>query len=376
MEFTVKRDDLLRELKLLSGVLETKTTIPALGNVFIHAAKGVIELRATDLEIALRATCPAEVRAEGTCCLPGKKLAQYVAAVSGEVIHVKQQKGDGRQFHLSADKDRVRLSGLDCEQFPAMPEMPPATHEFSPDVFAGLIGRVAFAISTESSRYTLNAALLAVDKSGLLMVATDGHRLSWARADYEGAELRALLPARAAARLAAILGENTDPAAKLHFGADENHLGFANGTRELLARKLAGQFPAFEAVLPKSNGLIATAPLEALRSGLRLAGLFSDERSCAVKFSVAPGQLTMQAHGAESEATVPLEAEYSGTPAEIGFNWHYIHDFLEANRNPNAGRDGVPEQRVELHLKDEQSAAEFRIAGDASGRYVVMPIRM
>jgi len=376
MEFTVKRDDLLRELKLLSGVLENKTTIPALGNIFINAAKGKIELRATDLEIALRATCPAEVRAEGSCCLPGKKLAQYVATVSGDLIHVKSQKGDGRQFNLSADKDRVRLSGLDCEQFPKPPEMPPATHEFSPDVFAGLIGRVVFAISTEASRYTMNAALLTVDQSGLVMVATDGHRLSWARAAYEGAELRALLPARAAARLLAILGDNTDPDEKLRFGSDENHLGFSIGHRELLSRKLPGQFPAYEAVLPKSNGLVATTPLEALRSGLRLAGMFSNERSCAVKFSVATGELTIHAHGEAFEATVPLEAEYSGKPAEIGFNWKYVSDFLEANHNPNAGRDGVPEQRVEVRIKDEQSAAEFRIAGDDSGRYVVMPMRV
>ena len=66
MEITVKTSDLVKELGLGQGVVEKKTTIPVLSNVLIEAKDGRLTLTATDLELGIESTCPAQVTKPGS----------------------------------------------------------------------------------------------------------------------------------------------------------------------------------------------------------------------------------------------------------------------------------------------------------------------
>jgi len=93
-------------------------------------------------------------------------------------------------------------------------------------------------------------------KGGVVMVATDGHRLAMVESSGElpgvNAAYRALLPRKAMGELQKFASES-DPAAIVKFSGDDNHLFFQLGDRLLLSRKLTGNFPDFERVLPKES---------------------------------------------------------------------------------------------------------------------------
>jgi len=370
MEFTVSRADLVRELNLSQGVVEKKTTIPILSNVLLEADGSRIVLTATDLELGIRCSCPARVKKSGAGTIPARRLLDYVRLLSDGDVQVKIQ--ENHWANLTSGRSKTRIAGMSRESFPELPKMPPTLAEIPLGILASMIGKTVFAISSEESRFTLNGALLVLKKGGLVMVATDGHRLAMieSTADLPGitGAYRALLPRKAMLEIQKMAGDaNAD--AVVRFSGDENHLFFEVGERLLLSRKLTGNFPDYERVLPKEQPLSVSLNREELRSAIERVAQFSDERSRAIRLSASAGEVKIHSsvsETGESEESIP--AEFDGTPTEIGFNAEYMLDFLKA----------VSTEQVSFLFKDPHSAGEMRPGGDKPDnyRYVIMPMRI
>jgi DNA polymerase-3 subunit beta len=383
MEFTVSKSDLVRELSLSQGVVEKKTTIPILSNVLLEASGDRLYLTATDLELGLRTSCPAKVKKEGSGTIPAKKLLDYVRLLPDADITVKF--AENHWASLTCGRSRTRIAGMSRESFPELPPMPEAVAQIPTRQLTAMISRTMFAISMEESRFTLNGALLLLGDNGLTMVATDGHRLAYvhraAREASNGhAAYRALVPRKAMGEIAK-LGD--DPESKVSFGGDDNHLFFEFGPRLLITRKLTGNFPDYERVLPQDNIHIARLSTSEVKGAIERVAQFADERSRAIRVQFTTGEVKVFSSAletGESEESVP--AEYSGPDLEIGFNAQYLLDFLRA----------IPQEKMEFALKDQKSAGELKPgqtpASEANAdaakpgeeqeqyRYVVMPMRI
>jgi len=372
MEFTVSKSDLVRELSLSQGVVEKKTTIPILSNVLLEAADDRLTITATDLELGIRCSCPARVKKEGSGTVPSRKLLDFTRLLPEGDLSMKFQ--ENQWASITSGRSRTRIAGMSRESFPELPGMPEAVAEVPVKLLSSMIGRTSFAISSEESRFTLNGALFLLRPEGLTMVATDGHRLSFVQAPLpEGAaaaqQFRALIPRKAMAELVK-LAEDAGPEGKALFSDDENHLFFQVGHRLLMTRKLTGNFPDFERVLPKDHPLTATLQKDEVKSAIERVAQFADERSRAIRVKFAKNEVyifSSSAETGESEESVP--SQYEGPELEIGFNAQYLLDFLRA----------IPQDQVSFELKDQKSAGELRPAGEGitdQYRYVVMPMRI
>ena len=371
MEFTVSKADLLRELGLSQGVVEKKTTIPILSNVLLEAREDRLYLTATDLELGLRTSCPARVKKEGSGTIPARKLLDYVRLLPDADITVKFAENNWASF--SCGRSRTRIAGLNRESFPELPAMPETIAEIPVKQLSAMIARTMFAISMEESRFTLNGALMLLGDKTITMVATDGHRLAYVQrpSDAAGAHLgfRALVPRKAMAEITK-LSDEASADAKVKFGGDDNHLFFEFGPRLLITRKLTGNFPDYERVLPQDNIHIARISKNDIKGAIERVAQFADERSKAIRVQFVTGEMKVFSAALEtgdSEESVPCE--YTGPDIEIGFNAQYLLDFLRA----------VPQEQVAFELKDQKSAGEIQPVGGEENeqyRYVVMPMRI
>ncbi len=372
MEFTVSKADLVRELNLSHGVVERKTTIPILSNVLLEAVGESLMLTATDLELAVRCQAPAKVKSGGAGTIPAKKLLDYVRLLpEGEITF---RLTENHWANLTCGRSKTRIAGMSRESFPELPVMPEPLASIPIGVLAGLISKTIFAISAEESRFTLNGALLVIKGDVLTMVATDGHRLSMVELQNPlGAfveQYRALLPRKAMGELLKMASDGVDEKAPVSFAGDENHLFFRLGNRLLTSRKLTGNFPDFERVLPKSHSHTVELDRDEFRGSIERVAQFSDERSRAIKVRFADNEATLQSSLSETgESEESLPVEYGGPTVEVGFNAQYLMDFLRA----------LPETKVAFHFKDAQSAGELTPWGEDVSykyRYVVMPMRI
>ncbi len=372
MEITVSKSDLLRELTATQGVVERKTTIPILSNFLFEAAGDKLYITATDLDLFLRTSCSAKVKKEGACTIPARKLYDYAKLLADGDISFKLL--ENHWVNIRAGRSNTKMVGMARSNFPSVPGFPGAGAVKIPStVLHTMIAKTIFAISNEESRYTLNGALMVLKAESITMVATDGHRLAHienTKEKFEGVsgEQRTLVPKKAMAELNTLL--NDTDAEFVDFAKDESTLFFRVGGRLLTSRQLTGQFPNFEAVLPRDNNKTVSVRCEEIAGAIQRVAQFADERSGAIRLRLEKNEIRVSSSSSESgESEDTIETSYNAEPLAIGFNSAYLIDFLKA-----AGSGDVC-----LEFKDPQSAGQLRPANDGEDykyRYIVMPMRI
>ncbi len=379
MEITVSRQDLLRELSATQSVVERKTTIPILSNFLLEASQGEGEghdrltITATDLDQSIRTSCMAKVKKPGACTIPARKLFDYVKLLPDGDISIKLM--ENHWVQIRSGRSNTKMVGMARANFPQVPEFPETgLTQLSATSLKGMISKTIFAISNEESRYTLNGALLILKAESLSMVATDGHRLAHIEKAGESlenisGEKKTLIPRKALAELQSLLSDTE--AASLDFYDDEHTLFFRLGHRVLTTRKLTGQFPNYEAVLPRDNNKFVVVRSEELMGSIQRVAQFADERSGAIKIRLEQNEMKISSSSTESgESEDTIETPYSFDSIVVGFNSTYLIDFLRA-----VGSSG----EVRLEFKDAQSAGQMRpedASDDFKYRYVIMPMRI
>ena len=370
MEITVSKFELLRELTATQGVVERKTTIPILSNYLFEAAGEKLSLTATDLDLSQRTSCSAKVKKEGACTIPARKLHDYVKLLPDAEITIRLL--ENHWVSIRCGRSNTKMVGMAKSNFPGLPVFPTAgVIRIPAAVLRSMIAKTGFAIASEESRYTLNGALMVLKPESITMVATDGHRLAHverAGEKFEGVsgEMKTLIPKKAMDELKSLLDGDVET---IEFAKDESTLFFRVGARLLTSRQLTGQFPNYEAVLPKDITKSIALHGEELGAAIARVAQFADERSRAVRLRLEKGELKISASSTETgESEDSIEVAYDGDPMAIGFNAQYLMDFIKATGSCD----------VKLELKDAQSAGQLRPSEgeDYKYRYIVMPMRI
>jgi DNA polymerase-3 subunit beta len=380
LEITVSRAELLRELTAAQSVVERKTTIPILSNFLFEASApedgsspGTLTITATDLDQSVRTSCAARVKKPGACTIPARKLYDYIKLLPEGDISLKLQ--DNHWVQIRAGRSNTKMVGMARANFPAVPEFPSTgAFKISSSSLKNMISKTIFSISNEESRYTLNGALLVLKAESMAMVATDGHRLAHVEKlgeTLEGisGEKKTLIPRKALAELNSLLGSSD--VETLDFADDDQTLFFRVGGRVLTSRKLTGQFPNYEAVLPRDNTKFVIVRSEDLMSSIQRVAQFADERSGAIKIRLEQNELKLSSQSTDAgESEDSIETPYNYDPLVVGFNSSYLLDFLKAIGNTG---------EVRLEFKDAQSAGQMRPEDgneDVKYRYILMPMRI
>jgi len=373
MEITVSRQDLVKELTATQSVVERKTTIPILSNFLIEAEEDRLNITATDLDQAIRTSASVKVKKAGACTIPARKLYDYIKLLPDGDVSIKLL--ENHWVQIRSGRSNTKMVGMARANYPQVPEFPTiAVTSIALAALRALIARTIFAISNEESRYTLNGALLILKAESIAMVATDGHRLAYVEKlgetlDGISGEKRVLIPRKALQELQLLLASTE--AEKVEFADDEHTLFFRVGHRTLSSRKLSGQFPNFEAVMPRDNTKFAVVRSSELSAAIQRVAQFADERSGAIRLRLEDNELKVSANSTESgESEDTIDTPYASDPIMVGFNSTYILDFLRAL--DNAGE-------VRLEFKDAQSAGQMRPEdpdAEYKYRYVLMPMRI
>ncbi len=393
MEFVINQSALKDELGFVQGIVEKKSTIPVLSNILIESVgEGTIRIVGTDLDVTIRCEAEAEIKQPGAMCIQARKLFDIVRLLEDADVHFTKEENEW--VKMSCGKSKFRLAGVNRDQFPEVPSFKSAPLKLSAEIFNHFISNTAFAITNEQSRFTLSGAKFMIDGGTARMVTTDGHRLAFIQ-KYLGEgntdNMDALIPKKALMELVKISRDSTGD---VSFGEDANHIYFEVDGRLLITRKLSGNFPNYEMVIPKDNDKTVTFDSDEMKNALRRVSLMADERTRSVKMTIRTGEIEIAAQSSEEgEANEKVSAEYNGEEVQIGFNSQYLQEFLnvvgsgdtaeEAPEQETDGetvrvRSGASRPRISFEFKDGNAQTQMRVAGDSSYdyKYIVMPLRI
>ena len=371
MEFVVNQNSLKEELGFVQGIVERKNTIPVLSNIVIESVgEKTIRFLATDLDVTVRCETDADIKDGGAICVQARKLFDIVRLLPDAPVKFRREANDW--VTVECGKYKGKIAGVPRETFPEVPTFKSASLQLPAELFRNFIRHTQFAITQEQSRFTLSGAKFILNREGAKMVTTDGHRLALIETANIGdskpdAEIDVLIPKKTLSELMK-LAETAE--GNVAFGEDQNHLYFEVGSRLLISRKLTGQFPNYEMVLPKSNDKLAHFDSQEFSNALKRVQQTADERTKAVRLDFSNGVVKMGASSTEEgEAAEEVSTDYEGEDTTVGFNSQYLQDVFTIIR------DG----RIAFEFKDGNAQAQIRpiVESDAyEYRYVVMPMRV
>jgi DNA polymerase-3 subunit beta len=372
MQLTIERSALLKSLGHVQTVVERRSTMPILSNVRLDARDGALALNATDMDLEIAESAPADITRPGATTAPAHTLYDIVRKLpDGAQVELSLNE-DGSHVVLRAGRSRFNLACLPVDDFPAM-SAGAYSHAFSLSAadLRGMIDRTRFAISTEETRYYLNGIHLHATTSDgvpvLRSVATDGHRLARVEVPLpEGAAGMPgiIVPRKTVAELRKLIDETgMDVAVSL----SESKIRFAFDDCVMISKLIDGTFPDYERVIPVGNDKVLEVDCATLGKAVDRVSAISAEKSRAVKMTVEKGLVTLSANSPDSGSAVEeIEASYDAAPIEIGFNSRYLMDILGQ----------IEGDAVRLVMADASAPTILRDVADGSAIYVLMPMRV
>jgi DNA polymerase III subunit beta len=363
LKITCSRDELNRQLAIVSRAASTRTTVQVLAGVLLRSEEGKLELSATDMEISLRTPLEAEVASEGAVVVPGKLLAELARLLPGEEVSIEHRQGEG-VVEIVSGAAVYRIHTYNAEDFPRLPD-PAGTTMMAIDAEAVLetAAKVSRAASRDESRPVLTGILVRFEGENLVMAATDSYRLAVKETSMSGPgpELDAIVPARALMELSRVAQGASD----LQLGLQENQVLFASDGILLTTRRIEGQFPNYHQLLPESFESEVTLPRDELLEVVRRVSVMA-QRNAPLRLRFAEGELTVSAQTQDvGEAHEAMPAAFSGDALDIGFNPEFLRDGIES----------VEGDELRLKLISPLRPAVLQGTGDDFS-YLIMPIRL
>jgi len=366
---TLKRDELLKPLQLVGGVIERRQTIPILGNVVISVNQQELNILGSDSEIEIqgRAELSEQAKKFDTITVSGRKLMDICRALpenSLMEIHA-EQKG---KIILIAGRSRFTLATLPAEEFPIIPEQKSVV-EFSiaSKALKGLIAKAYFAIPQQDTRQYLNGMLLEVKQGVLKTAASDGHRLAMNSAIFAARNdsvAQVILPRKSAAELMRLLEEAED---QVNIGLNNNYIKVIGKNFVFTSKLIASKFPNYNNLIPKRGDKQIVLICNELKQALLRVGILSNEMLRSVRVVLQDDLIQLFANNTEhEEASEEIAVDYRGDKLEVVLNITYLLDILN-----NVGTD-----QIEVNFKDNESGAVVKgVGSEIDSLFLIMPIR-
>lgn len=363
----IDRDALLKPLQAVTGIVEKRHTLPILSNVLLERKQDRLQLVATDLEIQVSTRCEAgKGTADQNLTVSARKLQDILRSLpeSTEVTLDAQN----NRLQVKAGKSRFNLQTLPAADFPLLSDAgaPLAKVTLTQKALRELLLLVQFSMAQQDIRYYLNGMLLVLDGDQMRVVATDGHRLSYASGTVGQQEEKreVILPRKAVVELARLLSDS-DEAVEIELYA--NQVKFRFDAIELTTKIIDGKFPDYTRVIPTNYQKHIVLDRVLLLQALQRAAILSNEKFRGVRWMLAGNSLRISCtNNEQEEAQEEVEIDYSGEALDVGFNITYLLDVL----------NNVGNEKIDCAFGDANSSMLITLPDRSDYRYVVMPMRI
>lgn len=371
MEFKIKKETMLDALTKIQGITGKKTNILITSNVLISAKEATVSIRATDLEMAFKASYEAEVLGDGSTAVPSRKLYEIVRAFPSDTLSIKET--ENKWLQIEDKKIEYNLVGMEPDDFPSLPEISGVEFfEIDVKVFKNMINKTIYSVLGDEGRVQLSGvcfeSLITGKNKTIRMVSTDGHRLS--KIDHVIEDDRSLtlkkgviIPKGGIVEVLRVL----EGAGSVEIGFKDNNFVVQKDEEVLIIRLVEGEFPDYDTVIPKIGGKEMKVQKEGFLMMLKRVSILSSDKYPGIRFKIDKEELEATVTNPEvGESKETISVSYEGSPLELAFNPRYFLETLSS----------MDSEEIVVRFKDEVNPCMIEGAGDPGFLGVIMPMRV
>lgn len=369
MRIYVLSENLQKKLPIINRAISSRSQLPVLLNLLLEAKEGKLKISSTDLEVGIETKIPANIEEEGGITVPAKIFSELINSLPSEKITLQTK---DNSIAVLSTKTKSSFQTISREEFPKLyEETGKEIIEIEKEALIKSFTKVVFAASLDTGRPALSGILVKRENDGLLLVATDGYRLSLNRYKIkfqdkeETLNKQLLIPARVIREI--IFAKEQDGKVKIYISEKNNQVVFELEETVLVSRLIEAEFPVYEKIIPSNHTTRFIFDREEMQKAVKMSAIFARETANIVKFSVKNNKVTISANmPSVGENTVEVDVETTGDETEIAFNAKYILDVLT----------NIEEEQMVFEANGPLSPGVFKIKGDPSFLHIIMPIRV
>jgi DNA polymerase-3 subunit beta len=332
MKFIVSSSVLLKNLQIISGVLNNKNTLPILDNFLFELKKQKLLISSSDLETTMTTEVEltkSEGEEDGSICIPARILLETLKTMPDLPVSFNINL-ENQAIELSAGEGKYRLTGYEAEEYPRTPQLENTNSlEIHSSILANAIQKTLFATGNDDMRPVMSGVFCELNEENITFVSTDAHKLvKYIRKDAKAAEAASfVLAKKPLTQLKNILSISD---CQVNINYTQSNISFVFDNIMLVSRLVEGKYPNYEAVIPKDNPNKLIVDRLGLLNAIRRVSIFANQSTHQVRFKITGQELVLSAEDVDysNKADERMPCNYEGEDIEIGFNSKFIIEML------------------------------------------------
>ena len=367
MNFACEKDLIAREIAIAQEIISSRNTLSILSNVLLEARENTLMIRATDLKVSFQSEIAVETKTPGSVTVFCDKLLGVLRSLPEGEIELKLEDDAMIYIRPVFQKIDFKLKSIPSDKYPELKQVGDETFfDFPQRDFLDMISKTLFSVSSDETRYFMNGVYFECVEGRLIMVATDGRRLSHIakKAELPFGDFHGIIIPPKVLNLVRKLAPGEG---NLSLAIADNNLFVRFNHHRISSNLIDAQFPNYQRVIPESQQHRLVVEREGLYAALRRVSLLVEEKSRRIHLSVQPGALTVSSSEGEiGMAREEIPCEYEGPDLTLAVNYLYL---LEPLRE-------APEERFLLEFSDPDKAITLRPHPEKDYFHVVMPMQI
>ena len=328
MKFIVSSSQLLKQLQVLGGVINSNNTLPILDNFLFELSKNQLKVSASDLETTMSSVVDVESDSSGSIAVSARLLLDTLKTFPDQPLTFKTE-GDNA-IEISSDQGKYDMAYFGGDEFPKAVSLPsPSTTIVPAHILGTAISKTIFAAGNDDLRPVMSGVFFQFSSQSLTFVATDAHKLvKYSRTDVTADQTAEfIMPKKPLNLLKGILG-GSESNVTIEYNDANAKFTFDNVV--LVCRLIDGKYPNYEAVIPKENPNKLTVDRASFLNSVRRVSIFSSKTTHQIRLKMAGTELNISAEDLDfsNKADERLSCDYQGDDMQIGFNSRFLSEML------------------------------------------------
>ena len=373
MNVTCLKEDLKKNLDNALRIVKYNSTLPILNNFLLSTEKGMLKISSTDLEIGFTSLVPSKILKDGSITVPAQLLNQFVGNLPNKNLNLEVKDS---KLYLNCDNIKASINGLNADDFPIIPKVKnDSVLTVNSKLFKDSLNCVVNSSAVSDARPEISSVYVKISPDQIKFIATDSFRLAHKTIFLSGdlkekikinfeQSRNIIVPLRTAGELLRILGDQDN---SVRVVVDQNQILFDFDNTNLVSRLVEGNYPDYEAIIPKSSETKCYLNKNDLEESIRLAGCFSSKlNDVTIKTNAVKSQMEIFSNNSEyGSHHAKIDSEIKGKDTAIVFNWRYLLDGLK----------NIDSDELVLEFNGDQKPAVIKPAKNNDFFYILMPIR-
>ncbi|MBN2049400.1 MAG: DNA polymerase III subunit beta [Spirochaetales bacterium] len=366
MKFSCDKDIIIQEISIAQDIISSRNALSILSNVLLEAKNDTLTIKATDLKVGFETLVPVHVEQEGSTTVFCDKLLGILKTLPPGVVQFTLQDG---HIHILPQKKKAsfKLKSIPAEQYPEL-QMVSSENYFtlSQKDLNEMIAQTIFSVSDDESRYFMNGVFFEKENGGIVMVATDGRRLSYARKTLE-TEIPDFNGVIIPPKILHLIRKLSSGEGRLDVAVTDKNIWIRFDNRKLSSHLIEGQFPNYHRVIPESQEYTVTTNREDFLEALKRVSLMVEQKSRRIYLSLEDGVLSLLSEESDiGAAQEEIACEYSGSGTKIALNYLYLIDPLKE----------IEGDQVHILFTEPNKAITLKPVKDSGYFHIIMPMQL